>query len=198
MKNSIKTVAIYCGAQKGNEPIYEQAAILLAKLLLRRNWNIVYGGGSIGIMGIIADTFLKGGGKITGVITEKLMDFEVGHKGLTEMLVTKSMAERKQKMIEMADAFIALPGGVGTLEEIIEAFVLTQLGYHKKPCGFYNVNGYYDHLSLWLDHSTGKGFIRKHMREMLLFENDPELLIHHLEHHKISTIEEFYIEKKDD
>jgi len=142
---------------------------------------VVYGGGSVGLMGAVADGALQAGGRVHGVITDKLVDMELGHSRLTELVVTKTMGERKMKMASLADAFIALPGGWGTLEELFEVVTLTQLEYHRKPVGLLNSGGYYDHLVAFLDHATDEGFIRPSHRGLISNSSTIEDLLAQLE-----------------
>jgi hypothetical protein len=149
------------------------AARELGTLLAERNLTLVYGGGNVGLMGILADTVLAAGGKAVGVIPEHLVRWEVGHNGLTEQHVVASMHERKAKMISLADGFLALPGGVGTLEEIVEVFVWMQLGLHAKPCALLNVNGYYDPLVKYLEHMVESRFLRPEQLKQLIVAREP-------------------------
>ena len=154
------SLAVFCGASPGSRPEYAAAARSLAAVLVERDVRLVYGAGSVGIMGILADEVLRLGGEVLGVIPQFLLDREVGHTGLTELLVTESMHERKLLMARHADGFLALPGGIGTLEELIEVFTWTQLGLHQKHCGLLNTIGYYDHLLHLLSHMAEEGFLR--------------------------------------
>ena len=156
----MKSVAIFCGSSSGSNPVYAQAARDMAAAIVDRNLRLVYGAGSVGLMGAVADEVLRLGGNVLGVIPQFLVDMEVGHTALTELVVTETMHERKLAMAEASDAFIAMPGGIGTLEEIIEVFTWTQLGIHQKHCGLFNVNGYYDHLSALLAHMVGERFLK--------------------------------------
>lgn len=174
---SIKSICVYCGSSSGKNPAYASAAIQLAETLVRRNIRLVYGGASIGIMGIVADQVLKLGGEVVGVIPKALAHKEVAHSNLTELHITHSMHERKTMMAELADGFIALPGGIGTLEELFEIWTWAQLGFHNKPCGLLNVDSYYDALLTFLDHISAEQFVKPHHRAMLMVESDPELLI---------------------
>src|ERR1043166_521376 len=139
----MKNICIYCGSSCGSKPDFEEGAVQCGKTLAARCLNLIYGGGNVGLMGILADAVLAGGGKVTGVIPRSLVDREVAHTGLTSLITVASMHERKQKMADLADAFVALPGGVGTLEEVIETFTWLQLGIHAKPVGLLNVADYY-------------------------------------------------------
>ncbi|MBX7223147.1 MAG: TIGR00730 family Rossman fold protein [Blastocatellia bacterium] len=175
--SSIKSLCVYCGSNPGRQPVYATAARALAQALVRRNIRLVYGGASVGIMGVVADAVLQLGGEAVGVIPEALLRKEVAHHHLTELHVTKSMHERKMRMAELSDGFIALPGGIGTLEEIFEVWTWAQLGFHHKPCGLLNVAGYYDALAAFLDHTMTEQFVKPPHRSMLLVESDPEALV---------------------
>ena len=155
-----KSIAIFCGSSPGFDPVYAEAARAMGRAILERDLTLVYGAGSVGLMGVVADTVLKGGGRVKGYIPQFLVDLEVGHTGLTELHVTESMHERKLAMAEAADGFIAMPGGIGTLEEIIEVFTWTQLGLHDKRCGLLNVNGYYEDLLAMFDRMVAAGFLK--------------------------------------
>jgi len=173
----MKKVCVYCGSSSGRRPGYSYAARGLAKALTSRGIGLVYGGAGIGIMGEIADAVLAGGGQVIGVIPQMLADKEVAHDGLTELKIVGSMHERKQVMMDLSDGFIALPGGLGTQEELFEVLTWSQLGLHKKPCGLLNVEGYYDKLCSFLDHAVEEQFVKSHHREMLLVEQSPEKLL---------------------
>jgi len=170
-------VCVYAGSNPGTHPVYSEAAADLATLLARRGIGVVFGGGKVGLMGVLADTALAAGGEVIGVIPQDLMDREVGHAGLTELHVVGSMHERKALMAELSDAFVALPGGAGTLEELIEVYTWSQLGLHAKPMGVLNVAGYYDGLAALLDHAVREGFLRPQHRAALLSEETPAALL---------------------
>lgn len=174
---TITSICIYCGSSPGKKEAYTSAAIALAEALVRRNIRLVYGGASIGIMGTVADHVLKLGGQVIGVIPKALAHKEVAHANLTELHVTQSMHERKMRMAELADGFIALPGGIGTLEELFEIWTWAQLGFHDKPCGLLNVAGYYDTLITFLDHVLEEQFVKAHHRDILMVESDPDVLL---------------------
>jgi uncharacterized protein (TIGR00730 family) len=157
-------VCVYAGSNPGADPAYAEAAAELAELLASRDIGVVYGGGKVGLMGILADSALAAGGEVIGVIPQDLMDREIGHGGLTELHVVGSMHERKALMAELSDAFVALPGGAGTLEELIEVYTWSQLGLHDKPMGVLNVRGYYHGLAALLDHAVQEGFLRPQHR----------------------------------
>jgi uncharacterized protein (TIGR00730 family) len=160
-------VCVYAGSNPGTRVAYAEAAAELARLLASRGIGVVYGGGRVGLMGTVADTALAAGGEVIGVIPQDLVDREIGHAGLTELHVVGSMHERKALMAELSDAFIALPGGAGTLEELIEVYTWSQLGLHDKPMGVLNVLGYYDGLAALLDHAVEEGFVRPQHRAAL-------------------------------
>ncbi len=170
-------IAIYCGSSRGLDPIYATAAAQTATFLAQQGIGIVYGGGNVGIMGVIADAALAAGGEVIGVIPESLLAKELGHGGVTELHVTRSMHERKQKMVDLSDAFIALPGGFGTLDELFETLTWLQLGFHGKPVGLLNVAGFFDHLLTFLDHMSTTGFLKPEHRSSLITETDPEALL---------------------
>ena len=176
---SINSICIYCGSSPGRLDAYASAAFSLAESLVSRNIRLVYGGASIGIMGMVADQVLKLGGQVIGVIPKALAHKEVAHHHLTELHVTQSMHERKMLMAELSDGFIALPGGIGTLEELFEIWTWAQLGFHRKPCGLLNVEGYYDSLITFLDHVLEEQFVKKHHHAMLIVETNPDALLDH-------------------
>lgn len=168
----LKRIAVYCGASKGNNPVYEQAAIELGNWIIKHNYELVYGGGKAGLMGLIADTVLKKNGIVTGVIPTFLKDRELAHDGLKDLIVVSNMHERKAKMIELANCYIALPGGPGTLEEITEVISWGRIGQHKNPCIFYNVNGYYDLLEQFYDKMVADDFLTQSDRDKILISSD--------------------------
>ncbi len=173
----MENICVYCGSSSGKRFEYIESARALAYELVKNEIGLVYGGASIGIMGEIADTVLAGGGEVIGVIPQALVDKEVSHSGLTELHVVESMHERKKIMVDISDGFIALPGGLGTIEELFEVLTWSQLGFHKKPCALLNVEGYYDNLSLFLSHAVEEQFIKHIHHEMLLVEKNPEKLL---------------------
>lgn len=173
----MKSVCVYCGSSPGRLKAYADAARSLARALVDRGLSLVYGGASIGIMGLIADTVLDHGGDAVGVIPEALLRKEVAHGGLSELHVTRSMHERKTRMAELSDGFVAMPGGIGTFEEIFEVWSWARLGFHQKPCGLLNVGGYYDTLAGFLDHAVAERFIQKRFRAMLMVEREAEPLL---------------------
>jgi uncharacterized protein (TIGR00730 family) len=177
----IKTLAVYCGASSGVSPVYAEAACDLGRALVSHNIGLVYGGGNVGLMGVIADEVLARGGEVTGVIPTALLEREVGHAGLTRMFVVKNMHERKAMMAELSDGFIAMPGGLGTLEELFEMLTWSQLGIHAKPVGVLNVNGFYDGLVRFMAHLQGEGFVRAQHASMMMVEAGPDALIRRLQ-----------------
>ncbi len=177
----MKRVAVYCGSNKGTRPAYAESAEKLGRHLARRGIELVYGGGCVGLMGIVADAALKSGGHVIGVIPEKLVIKEVVHEGLPDLRVVKTMHERKALIAELSDGFIALPGGYGTFEELCEVLAWSQLGYHQKPFGLLDVAGFYRGFLEFLDHATHEGFIRSQHRELVLVEEDAERLLRRLE-----------------
>ncbi len=187
----MKTVCVYCGSSAGRRPEYSAAARRLGEELVSRGLDLVYGGSSVGIMKVVADAVLERGGRVTGVIPEALVRKEIAHRGLTELHVTSSMHERKMRMAELSDAFVALPGGIGTLEELFEAWTWGQLGLHAKPCGLLNVAGYWDGLTAFLDHSVAEGFVKEANRAMLVVSGDPKELLDRFESWRAPTVEKW-------
>jgi uncharacterized protein (TIGR00730 family) len=171
------SIAVYCGSRFGDSPAFAEAAHTLGVLMAQSGATLVYGGGRVGLMGTVADAVMSAGGKVVGVIPQALMDREVGHLGLTELHVVQTMHERKQLMAERADAFISLPGGIGTLEELYEVWSWQQLGYHDKPVALLNVDGYYDALLEFHGVMHRRGFVSDAQFHALLVETDPALLL---------------------
>ena len=176
----MRHICVYAGSNPGSDPVYAQAAAALATTMAERGIGLVYGGGRVGLMGVLADTMLARGGEAIGVMPQALVDREIGHPGLTELRVVGSMHERKAQMAELADAFVAVPGGIGTLEELIEVYTWSQLGLHHKACGVLNVRGYYDHLAAFLDHAVTQGFLRPQHRAVLSVASEPAELLDRL------------------
>jgi len=173
----IKNICVYCGSSPGKNPAYAQAASALAKELRARDIGLVFGGGAVGIMGVVADAMLEAGGEVVGVIPKALAKKEVAHYGLSELHVVPSMHERKAMMADLADGFIALPGGWGTLEEIFEMLTWAQLGFHEKPCGLLNIEGYFDGLIGFLENSFEQQFVKDLYRPLLMTTDSPTLLL---------------------
>ncbi|MFQ3589698.1 MAG: TIGR00730 family Rossman fold protein [Chloracidobacterium sp.] len=168
----LKRVCVYCGSQAGQAAIYRETAQAVGQYLAQQGIEVVYGGGSVGLMGVVASAVLSAGGRILGVIPERLMAREVAYVGVTDMYVTRTMHERKARMMELSDAFVALPGGIGTLDELFEIWTWRQLGYHTKPVGLLNVGGYYDGLLAFLDRAVREGFLTPDCRALLMVEGD--------------------------
>jgi uncharacterized protein (TIGR00730 family) len=165
---ALRRLCVYAGSNAGARPLYAQAAGALGRELAARGIGLVYGGGRVGLMGAVADAALAGGGEAIGVIPRALMDRELGHEGLTELRVVESMHERKALMAELSDGFVALPGGIGTLEELVEVFTWSQLGIHAKPCAVLDAGGYWSGFAGFLDHMVAEGFLREQHRAGLL------------------------------
>lgn len=173
----MKYICVYCGANFNGDPILKNAIINLVAALVKQGIGIVYGGGSVGVMGVVADEMLRLGGEVIGVIPQFLMDKEVGHKGLTEMIITENMHQRKQKMADLSDGFLILPGGFGTLEEFFEVLTWLQLGLHAKPIGVLNVGGFYDRLFAQMDIMVKHNFLKQNNRDLVFNEEEPATLI---------------------
>jgi uncharacterized protein (TIGR00730 family) len=178
---SLESICVFCGSSIGSSPIYVDIAERVGRLLARSGITIVYGGGGVGLMGAMADAALDAGGDVVGVIPEQLVRRELGHRHLSEQRVVVSMHERKATMAELSDAFIALPGGAGTLEEFCEIWTWAQLGIHAKPCGLLNVDGYYATLLAFLDEVRDKGFLSAENRDLILVEREPVALLNRLQ-----------------
>ncbi len=172
----MQRVCVFCGSKPGARPVYTRAAEQLAKALLDRNLTLVYGGANRGLMATIADTVLAGDGEVIGVIPDAMVSREVAHERLSELHVVGTMHERKALMMELSDAFIALPGGYGTLDELSEVATWTQLGIHRKPCGLLNVEGFFDPLLQYLDHAVAEGFLKPAHRSLIVDAPGPEKL----------------------
>lgn len=170
----MKQLAVFCGASAGNDTRYADAGRHLARVMVARQMGLVYGAGSIGMMGIIADEMLRLGGQVTGVIPHSLFKSEVVHTGITELIAVESMHERKARIYSLSDGFVALPGGLGTMDEIFEIMTWAQLGLHQKPYGFLNAAGYFDKLLGFLDDATTTGFVRTETRAMIMDDATPE------------------------
>jgi len=177
----MKRICVFCGSSPGSRPEYRRSAQEMAAELARRNIGLVYGGSNVGLMGELADAVLRTGGEVEGVIPENLMAREVGHEGLTKLYVVRSMHERKALMADLSDAFVALPGGFGTLEEFCEVVTWTQLGLHAKPCGILNVLGYYSPLLRMFDHAVEERFLKPENRALVLAGDSPAELLQALE-----------------
>lgn len=177
LDEGIMRICVFCGSNFGRLPAYGEAATLLGQTLAHEGIGLVYGGASVGLMGTVADAVLAAGGEAIGILPQALKDKELAHPGLTRLHVVASMHERKAMMADLSDGFIALPGGVGTLEELFEIWTWAQLGFHKKPCGILNVAGFYDRLAGFLDHIADEAFMKSENRAMLLADDDPVRLL---------------------
>jgi uncharacterized protein (TIGR00730 family) len=185
----MKRICVFAGSSPGSQEAYAAAARELGQALVRRQVALVYGGARVGLMGALADAVLAAGGHVTGVIPEALVAKEVAHAGLSDLRVVASMHERKAVMADLADGFIALPGGWGTLEEFFEVLTWGQLGLHRKPCGLLNVRGYFDGLLAFIDHSINERFVRRDNRSMVLVADAPDALLERFEHYVPPTVE---------
>jgi len=177
-------IAVFCGSSRGNDERFAQAAGAFGQYMASQGMDLVFGGGKVGLMGVVADAVLAGGREVYGVIPESLRDRELAHQGLTHLDVVSSMHERKALMADMADAFVALPGGPGTMDEIFEAWTWGQLGYHSKPCAFYNVDGYYNELLAFIRTMSGAGFLKPEYAEMVIVKDQPTELVSALENYQ--------------
>ncbi|MDH4225397.1 MAG: TIGR00730 family Rossman fold protein [Deltaproteobacteria bacterium] len=173
----MKRICVFCGSNTGSRPAYRQAALQLGALLAKQGLGLVYGGGNVGLMGVLANAVLEAGGEVIGVIPQSLVDKELAHHGVTQLRVTESMHERKQTMFDLSDGVMALPGGFGTLDEFFEIVTWLQLGYHAKPVGMLNVEGFWDPMLVTFAHAVGEGFLRKEHSQMVMVEAAPEKLL---------------------
>jgi uncharacterized protein (TIGR00730 family) len=180
LRDIVHTICVFCGSNSGRRAIYAEQARALARAIVARGMRIVYGAGSIGLMGALAEAALEAGGTVIGVAPRALLEREVVHRGLTELHVVETMLERKALMAEMSDAFVGLPGGLGTLDELFEMLTWNQLGFQAKPCGLLEVDGYYAQLRAFLDHAVGERFLRAEHRALLVVERDPGRLLDRL------------------
>lgn len=174
------SICIYCGSRPGADPAHAQAARLTGHIIGQQGWQLVYGGGKVGLMGVVADAVLAAGGRVVGVIPRKLREREVGHRALSELHIVDTMHQRKQMMAERADAFLALPGGIGTLEELFEVWTWRQIGYHDQPIGVLNVNGFYDGLLSFMRDTVAGGFLEQSQLDSLHVGQEPAALLQRL------------------
>jgi uncharacterized protein (TIGR00730 family) len=188
----MRSICVFCGSKDGNKPEFRAAAIEIGQLIAKNNLELIYGGGQVGLMGVLADAALKASGEVIGVMPEDLVKKEISHKGLTLLTVVKSMHERKAKMAELSDGFIALPGGYGTLEEFCEVLTWSMLGIHKKPCGLLNVNGYFNDLLKFFDSAVAYDFITKEHRALILVSDSPSDLLEQIKNFKHTAHERYY------
>lgn len=173
----MKNIAVYCGSSKGSNELYAQTALKVGQYFALNSISLIYGAGSVGLMGVMANETLLNNGKVIGVIPQFLMDLEVGHKGLTELHITENMHERKKKMAELSDGIIALPGGYGTLDELFEMLTWSQLGLHEMPIGILNVNGFFDPLLAMVQKMVDEGFLKKQNQDLIIVEDNIESLV---------------------
>ena len=192
----MKSVCVYCGANAGATPVYAEAATTLGNRLATEGLRLVYGGGNTGLMGAVANGVLDAGGEVTGVIPQHLVDWEVAHKGLTTLEVVGSMHERKSRMFDLADGFVALPGGFGTLEEVFEMLTWRQLNIGQKPIAFLNINGYYSPLMAMIDHMVAEKFLHPDQRHDLWFGDDVEDMLQWMANYKPGDAGKWFDEKR--
>jgi uncharacterized protein (TIGR00730 family) len=193
----LRRVCVFCGSSPGARPAYAQATAELARLLAGEGIGVVYGGGAVGLMGVLGDSVLAAGGEAIGVIPQALVDREIGHSGLTELRVVGSMHERKALMAELADAFIALPGGLGTLEELFEVYTWAQLGLHDKPCGLLDVERYFAGITDFLEHAVRERFVSDEHRALLAVEREPPKLIERLREFEPRAVRPKWIDREE-
>lgn len=185
----MKSLCVYCGSSLGVRPTYPDGARRLAQAMVEAGIGLVYGGGKVGLMGAIADEVLRLGGEAVGVIPQALLDKEVGHPGLTRLHVVRDMHERKAMMAELSDGFVAMPGGIGTLEELFEVYTWAQLGFHNKPIALLNIDGFYDGLVAFLQHVVSQGFLRTGQASLLIHESEPTRLVTRMKAFQPPTLE---------
>ena len=190
----LSSITVFCGSSIGNDPVYRQAALELGEYLARANLRLVYGGASVGLMGLLADSALEAGGEVYGVIPKSMIDIEIAHSGLTKLYTVSTMHERKAQMVELADGFILMPGGSGSLDEFFEVFTWQQLNYHQKPCAILNINGYYDLLIDFLENTVNNGFMREANYKNILIAQSSEALITKMEAFKLKPVKKWITE----
>lgn len=187
----MKSVCVFCGSCSGSKAIYRETATAMGQAIAKRGMRLIYGAGNVGLMGIVADAAIKAGGEVIGVIPKFLVDKEVAHFGLTEMIIVNSMHERKARMADLADAFVALPGGFGTFEELCEVLTWSQLGLHNKPCGILNVAGYYDPLLALFDQAVTEQFLRSEYRSLVVSATDVDQMLKELESYRRENLQKW-------
>jgi uncharacterized protein (TIGR00730 family) len=186
---ALKSLCVFCGSSVGSRPIYAEAATEMGRLLAARRIQLVYGGGNVGLMGVLSESVMRSGGEVTGVIPQALLSREKGKRDITHLEVVDTMHERKARMAALSDGFAALPGGYGTLEELCEVVTWSQLGIHAKPVALLNVDGYYDGLLAMLDHAVTEGFLQPQYRSLVLVENEPAALLERMHNWQPPPIE---------
>ena len=177
----MQSICIFCGSNWGRNPAFQDAAVALSTEIARRGYKLVYGGSSVGLMGVCADAAIAAGGKVVGILPKALQRKEIDHKGLSELHLVESMNERKSLMVELSDGFVSLPGGIGTMDELFEVWTWGMLGWHDKPSALLNVDGYYDHLIRFLDITAAEQFVKQPHRDMLIVDSDPIQLLDRIE-----------------
>ncbi|TAH22473.1 MAG: TIGR00730 family Rossman fold protein [Cytophagales bacterium] len=187
----MKSIGVFCGSVVGKNPIYKQTALELGLFLVKKQIRLVYGGGKVGLMGVLADTVMQNGGKVVGVIPQFLIEMEVAHNRLSEQIMVKTMHERKKRMTDMADGFIIIAGGIGTMDEFFEILAWAQLGLHKKPVALLNVNGFFDKLLDYMDFVISEGFIKPQCKQMLIIDNTIEGLFEKMQNHQPSNMKQW-------
>lgn len=193
----MKKICVFCGSSMGFNPVYQEKSIELGQVLADHGCELLYGGGSVGLMKVIADVMLDRHCKVTGTITQHLMDMHVGHDKIDEMVVVETMAERKKLLEDRADGFIVMPGGLGSMDEFFEVFVLSQLRVFDKPVALYNVNGFYDDIIRFIDHAANEGFVRKEHAQGLIISDDPEYLLKKMEQYQPVDVTKWVVEIKE-
>jgi uncharacterized protein (TIGR00730 family) len=193
----VKSACIFCGSSPGARPQYTEATEDLGRLLVENGITLIYGGAAVGLMGRLADTVLSEGGEAVGVMPRSLVEREIAHLGLTDLHIVESMHERKALMADLSDAFVALPGGLGTLDELFEIYTWAQLGLHQKPCGLLNVEGYYDGIAGFLDHAVNERFVREEHRDMLIVEEDAAAMLRRLRFFDPAALTPKWIDRED-
>jgi len=191
----MQSIAVFCGSSSGINPIYSEVSAQLGKLLAQEGISMIYGAGNVGLMGVIADACLDEGGQVIGTIPQFLKDMEVAHGGLTKLFVTETMHQRKEKMADIAQGIIILPGGIGTMDEFFEIFTWQQLGLHSNSIGILNINGFYDHLLKHLDKMTEEGFLKPFHKERILVSDDPQALLEMMKVQKIEYVDKWWVNK---
>ncbi len=189
----MQSIAVFCGSSPGINPIYSETTKKLGESMAEQGIILVYGAGNVGLMGVVADAVLSKNGKVIGTIPQFLVDKEVAHYGISELIITETMHERKQKMVDVAEGIIVLPGGIGTLDEFFEMFTWQQLGLHDKPIGILNVNGYYDHLLAHINHMVKEGFLKDFHGERIMVDENPVQLIAKMKGQKIEYVDKWWL-----
>ena len=190
-------ICVYCGSSEGRDAAYAEAARTLGRTLAGRGIDLVYGGGHVGLMGVVADATLDAGGDVYGVMPQALVDREIAHEEVTELVVVDSMHERKARMADLADGFVALPGGFGTLEELMEVLTWAQLGFHRDPCGLLDVGGYYASLVEFFDHQVAEGFVSADHRRMVVVTADAEVLLDRFADYEPPEVKQFITDRSE-